>query len=76
MPPAKEFNWDSDSEDGERDEVKTELGDDAYDGAVGRISDIRRFRDVIYDYSKSQIVPPDPCLCKVAKKSSSLSRIY
>ena len=58
MPPAKEFNWDSDSEDGERDEVKTEPGDDAHDGEVGRISEIRRFRDVIYDYSKSQIVLP------------------
>ena len=76
MAPVKEFNCDSDSEDGERDEVKTELGDDAHDGEVGRISEIRRFRDVIYDYSKSQIVPPDPCLCKVAKKSISLSRIY
>ena len=70
MPPAKEFNWDSDSEDGERDEVKTELGDDAHDGEVGRISEIRRFRDVIYDYSKSQIVPPDS-VCAKGQKSQA-----
>ena len=67
MAPVKEFNWDSDSEDGERDEVKTELGDDAHDGEVGRISEIRRFRDVIYDYSKSQIVPHDPICAKWQK---------
>ena len=70
MAPAKEFNWDSDSEDGERDEVKTELGDDTHDGEVGRISEIRRFRDVIYDYSKSQIVPPDSVGAKWQKSQA------
>ena len=70
MPPAKEFNWDSDSEDGERDEVKTELGDDAHDGEVGRISEIRRFRDVIYDYSKSQIVLPGHVCAKWQKSQA------
>ena len=70
MAPVKEFNWDSDSEDGERDEVKTELGDDAHDGEVGRISDIRRFRDVIYDYSKSQIVLPSPVCAKWQKSQA------
>ena len=70
MAPVKEFNWDSDSEDGERDEVKTELGDDAHDGEVGRISDIRRFRDVIYDYSKSQIALPGH-VCTKGQKSQA-----
>ena len=67
MAPVKEFNWDSDSEDGERDEVKTELGGDAHDGEVGRISELRRFRDVIYDYSKSHIVLPGHVCAKWQK---------
>lgn len=51
-PMASEFNWDSDPEEG--DGVRTEVADD-HDEDVDptpRISEIRRFRDVIYDYSK------------------------
>ncbi|KAK7696470.1 hypothetical protein QCA50_001127 [Cerrena zonata] len=53
---APEFNWDSDPEEG--DEVRTEVADDHdrdhdHDEDADpspRISEIRRFRDVIYDY--------------------------
>lgn len=71
MAPQTEFNWDSDTEEGDRLEVRTEApgSQDEHDAdaePLQRLSEIRRFRDVIYDYSKFRVSLLDAslyCVC-------------